>query len=188
VSGNESASAPSASFNFGGMAYSISGVEPRVLVYKPLTASINTAPTTPTEGQSFSIMIVINNPTGVSVSNLLFKLPVPSGLTLSEVQNAQVSGGVLTISSPTLAAHSSLNATGTAVASSGITVPFDKGTLTFTYQGVTINGRLPATGIAVGENVTTRYLIPIAIIFIVLLAVAFYVRRMAAPTVPASQQ
>ena len=85
-----------------------------------------------------------------------------------------------------LLSHSDYNATGVAVASSATTVPLDKANLTFVYDGVTIKGTTPTQGITIGVNVTSRYLIPIAIAFVALLAVAFYVRRMAASTVPAS--
>jgi hypothetical protein len=116
---------------------------------------------------------------------VLFTLPVPNGLVLSHLQNAQVSGGTLTISSASLSPHSSIDASAGAVASSGILVPFDKGKLTFSYSGVTINGIVPSKGIAVGEDVTARYLIPTAFILLVLLMVAFYVRSKAAPSAPA---
>lgn len=186
TSGNLSSTPVTAAFFFGGVPYTIDAPGPRVLVYQPLTASITTSPSSPIEGKSFTLRVVINNPSGVPVSNVLFKLPIPSGLSLTNVQNAQVASGVLTVSVSTLAAHQSVNATGSAVASSGITVPFDKGTLSFNYNGVTVAGRLPAKGIAVGEDVTTRYIIPTGIVLLVLIAAAFYLRRLAAPSAPAS--
>jgi len=86
-----------------------------------------------------------------------------------------------------LAAKSSVTASASAVASSGITIPFDKAKLTFTYAGISINGVLPSkTGIAIGEDVTTRYLIPTGFILLAVLAVAFYVRRKAATSAPSS--
>ena len=187
TSGNHTSSKTVASpFFFGGTTYSISANGPNVFIYPPLSASITTSPASPTEGKSFTINIQVNNPSGVDVSNVQFKLPVPSGLTLSSLQNAQVSGGVLSVTAGALGAHGSVNASGAAVASSGILVPFNKATLTFTYNGVTVNGILPSKGIAVGEDVTTRYIIPTALVLLAVLAGAFYVRRLAAPSVPAS--
>jgi uncharacterized repeat protein (TIGR01451 family) len=186
VSGNLTANAAEASFYFGGTSYTITGARPKVQIYQPLGVSIATHPTTPEEGKTFTITVTITNPSGVSVSNVLFTLPVPSGLGLSNLQNAQVSAGLLTVTASTLGGHSSATATASAVAGSGITVPFDNAKLTFNYAGHTINGAVPKTGIAIAEDVTTRYLIPTAIVIIALLAVAFYVRRMAAPSVPAS--
>ena len=122
----------------------------------------------------------------MSVSNVLFSLPVPSGLGLSGLVGAQIAAGMLTVSAGSMAPHSTVTATASAVASSGITIPFQKAKLTFTYSGATINGVLPSkTGIAIGEDVTTRYLIPTGFILLAVLAVAFYVRRRAA-TAPSS--
>ena len=189
VSGNLSGTAATASFYFGGTSFSVSGIFPTVNAYQLLSASISTSPATPQEGKNFTITFKITNPSGVQVSNVLFSLPVPSGLGLSKLQNAVISGGQLTISASSLGPRASTTATASAVASSGITIPFSGGKLTFSYAGNTINGVLPAkSGIAISEDVTTRYLIPTGIILLVTLAVAFYVRRMAAPTALSSQK
>jgi hypothetical protein len=185
TSGNLTATAVSANFFFGGGSFSIRGRTPVVGIYSPLSVSIATTPSIPEEGKNFTINLRITNPSGVSVSNVMFTLPVPSGLALSHLRNAQVSGGTLTVSSASLSPRSSIDASAVAVASSGILVPFDKGKLSFSYSGVTINGIVPSKGIAVGEDVTTRYLIPTAFILLILLMIAFYVRRKAAPSAPA---
>ena len=186
VSGNQTGSVASAGFYFGGASFSIKGAGPRVDVYQPLGVSISTSPASPEEGKSFTINLKITNPSGVSVSNVLFSLPVPSGLGLSGLVGAQIAAGMLTVSAGSMAPHSTVTATASAVASSGITIPFQKAKLTFTYSGATINGVLPSkTGIAIGEDVTTRYLIPTGFILLAVLAVAFYVRRRAA-TAPSS--
>ncbi len=189
VFGNLTGSVATANFYFGATSFTVQSVGPTVQIYQPLGVSIYAIPSTPTEGKNFTIGVQVTNPSGVSVSNVLFTLPVPSGLGLSRLQNASVSGGVLTFSIGTLAAHSSATATASAVASSGITIPFAKAALTFQYAGTTISGILPTkSGIAIGEDVTTRYVIPTALVLLVLLAVAFYVRRQASPNAPASQK
>jgi hypothetical protein len=189
TSGNLTATAVSANFFFGGAAFSVRGQAPVVGIYSPLSISIATSPASPEEGKNFTINFLITNPSGVSVSNVQFTLPVPSGLALTHLQSVQVSAGTLTISSTSLAPHSSVQASAVAVASSGIVVPFDKGKLSFSYSGVTVNGIVPsAKGIAVGEDVTTRYLIPTAFVILVLLLTALYVRRKAAPSAPVPQK
>lgn len=178
-----------ATFFFGATRFSTQGAGPKVQVYQPVGVSITTTPASPEEGKNFTINIQIDNPSGVSVSNVNFTLPVPSGLELSRLNNAQVSAGLLSVSEGALGAHSSATASASAVASSGILVPFKDAKLTFSYAGVTINGTLPSkSGIGIGEDVTTRYLIPTAFVLLVLLATAFYVRRKAAPIAPASQK
>jgi hypothetical protein len=187
VSGNLTGTVASAGFFFGGASFSVQGAGPTVNVYQPLGVSISTSPANPEEGKNFTINLKITNPTGVPVSNVLFTLPLPSGLGLSRLQNAQVSAGLLTVSAGSLAAHSAVTASASAVASSGITIPFQKAKLTFTYAGISINGVLPSkAGIAIGEDVTTRYLIPTGFVLLAVLAVAFYVRRKAATSAPSS--
>ena len=189
VSGNLTGTAATATFFFGGTSYTISGAGPKVEIYQPLTVSISTHPTTPEEGKTFNVTVTITNPSGVGVSNVLFTLPVPSGLGLSNLQNAQVSAGLFTVTVSALGAHGTATASASGVAGSGITIPFNNAKLTFSYAGHTISGVLPSkSGIAIAEDVTTRYLIPTAIVILALLATAFYVRKMAAPSVSASPQ
>jgi len=185
--GNLTGTPATAKFYFGGTLFTISGANPKVEIYQPLAVTITTTPATPEEGKNFTIAIEITNPSGVEVSNVQFFLPVPSGVGLSNLRGATFSSGSLTISMGTLAAHGTATATVSAVASSGITIPFDKAKLTFSYSGTSISGIVPTgSGIAIGEDVTTRYLIPMAFVFLVLLFTVFYVRRKATPTVPAS--
>jgi hypothetical protein len=187
VAGNLTGTVPVVTFYFGGTSFTIQGRAPSVEVYQPLQVSISTSPGSPIEGKNFTVTVQITNPSGVSVSNVLFTIPVPSGLGLSNFQNAAISGGVLSVSVATLAGHSSATGSARAVASSGITIPFDKAKLTFQYLGATVSGTLLSkNGIAIGEDVTTRYILPTAFILLAVLAVAFYVRRKAAPSAPAS--
>lgn len=179
--------AVTATFIFGGMPFSVSGGASAVSVFKPLSVSITTSPSTPEEGKSFVVSFVVKNPSTVSVSNVQFALPLPSGVSLSSLVNAQTTSKLLTVDAASLAPGANITATATAVASSGILIPFEKATLTFSYAGSTVKGITPtASGIVVSENVVTRYLIPIAFVLVVMLAVAFYLRR--AAIVPSSQK
>jgi len=184
--GNHTSSAITSTIFFGGNKFSLKGLGPYVSVYRPLNATITTTPSAPIEGKDFSFVLRIHNPAAVNVSSVLFTLPVPSGLTLSNLSNAVLSNGVLTVNTSSLLSQSNYDATGLAFASSATTVSLDKAKLTFAYEGVTIEGATPTQGIPIGVNVTSRYLIPIAIALVALFGVAFYVRRMASSTVPAS--
>jgi hypothetical protein len=186
--GNHTSSAITSSLFFGGTEFSLEGLGPYIQVYQPLNLTITTTPSVPIEGKDFNFVLTIHNLAAVSVSNVLFTLPVQSGLTLTRLNNATVSSGVLTVRTPSISSHSDYNATGVAVASSETTVSFGKAKLTFMYEGETIKGTTPTKGIAIGENVTWRYLIPIALAVIVLLAAALYVRRMAGSNVQVSQK
>jgi hypothetical protein len=178
--GNLSATAVTANFYFAGTSFSLQGPRPEVQIYQPLSISIVTDPATPEEGKAFTITFEIGNPSGVTVNDVLFTLPLPAGLTLTDLQNANASSRTLTVSAGSLAPGSNATASARAVASSGITIPFSAATLTFSYAGTTVNGVVPkGSGIAISEDVTTRYLIPTAIVLLVMLGVAFYMRRMA---------
>lgn len=175
-------------FYFAGTLFSIEAPGPYVEVYKPLMANLTESPASPTEGKSFVVDIKITNPSGLEVSDVKFKLPFASGTTFSAASNLIISGRSVTVSNSTLGPHGVLTASVDVTATSGTSVEFSSGSLTFTYDGFSLKGSLPPGGIAVGENVTVRYLIPIALVIIALLAVTFYVRRMAFPTSPASQR
>jgi hypothetical protein len=186
--GNFSSTTSTASFYFGGVVYTMSFPGPTVSIYQPLTVTITTSPAATTEGKPFTMSILISNPSGVPVSNVLYTLPIPPGLTLTQLQGMSIVGKNITVQAATLAAHGSLNASATAEAGSGITVPFAGSTLTFNYGGVTVSGSVPSGGIAIGENVTTRYVLPIALVVLVLLAAVYYIRKISVPSVPTSRQ
>jgi hypothetical protein len=189
VYGNRSASLITSRIFFGGMEFSIEGLGPHVSVLQPLNLTITTTPSVPTEGKDFHLDLTIQNPSAVNVSSVLLTMPVPSGLTISDLSNAKISNGVLTASTPLLSSGSEFTATGMAVASSGNTLSFAKARLVFVYGGLTINGTVsPKSEVTIAENVTTRYLIPIGIALVALVATAIFVRRLAAPSVPASRK
>jgi uncharacterized repeat protein (TIGR01451 family) len=186
--GNLTGAPPTASFYLGGTLYTIQGASPKIEIFQPLFVTISTNPTTPEEGKNFTMSILITNPSAVPVSNVIFTLPVPSGLGLSSLQNAQVSGGTLSVSAGSLGPHASATAGVRAIASSGITVPFQNAKLTFTYAGSTLNGVVPkSSGIAIAEDVTMRYVLPTALVLLAVLFVAVYVRKKAS-SAPASRK
>jgi hypothetical protein len=188
VQGSLNSSASTATFYFGGTSFTQTFAGPTVTIYKPLSASITTTPSSTIEGKPFNLSITITNPSGVGVTNVVLSIPVPSGLSFSQLQGMSIVGKNLTITATTLAAHSVLSASASAEASSGITLPFAPARLTFSYGGVTVAGSVPSGGIAIGENVTTRYILPIGLVLLVLVAAVYYVRKISKPSVPASPQ
>jgi hypothetical protein len=159
-----------------------------VVIYAPLEASITTTPASPVEGKSFSIQIKITNPSPISVSNVQFSLPIPSELRVLSASNATFASGKIVIDTSSLGMNAVYSANLTVSSSSGVSVPFSGEKLTFTYAGQSVSSPALTAGIAINENVLTRYLLPIGLALVVLLAVAVLVRRMAKPSVPASQK
>jgi hypothetical protein len=186
ATGSPTAVPASASFFMGGTRFSVSSPVSAVRLNKLPAATIVTSPTTPTEGSQFTITVTITNPAAVGVANVQFLLPVPSGVKVSSPTNATFKNSALSISIGGLAAGASYSAQAGATASSGQTIPFSSAKLTFGFAGATISGRLPPAGIAIGESVSTRYLVPFAIAVLAVLAIAYEVRRIAGATAPSS--
>jgi hypothetical protein len=188
VVGNFSSSPISLSFYMGGTFLTLNSTGPIVELYQQAVASVTTTPASPTENSAFAIDVKITNPSPVSLSNVRFTVPVPNSVTLGQLKNATLSGGTLTISAGQMLPHGTYAANLTAQATSGTTLPFSKSKITFVYAGATISTTLRLKDVVVGEDVLLRYTIPTAIVLVAVLATAFYVRRKAAPSVPASRQ
>ena len=186
VKGNFTSETVSSTFFFAGRSFSQSWPGPRVTVYDKPTAAVIASPLKPQEGRPFSLAITLSNPGGVPISQVEFVLPIPIGVTVTPGDGTTVSSGSLHVSVPILAPHAAITANATAVSQSGVAIPFDGATLKFVYGGSNPNGAVSGQGIIVGENVTSRYLIPTALMFVVLLGVSLFVRRMARPTAPSS--
>ncbi|QQG49234.1 MAG: hypothetical protein HY247_02680 [archaeon] len=187
ASGNLSSADIFSNFYFGSTSFSIRRPGPGVYAYQPFAVSIKTSPSNPTEGKPFQLVLTINNTSGVDVSTVHFTMPIPSGLSLSGLQNSSISSGVLSMNIDILRAGGSNTASATAVAGSGIAVPYKGAKLTFDYSGTTVVGKVPTNGFTIGENALTRYYIPTGVVLVLVLAAAFYLRRKAGVSVPVSQ-
>ncbi|MDG6900192.1 MAG: hypothetical protein JRM88_06490, partial [Nitrososphaerota archaeon] len=184
--GNQSAAPVSASFYFGGTSFSVNGGSPTVQIYHPLSAALTTSPSTPEEGKTFALSVQITNPSAVQVSNVTFTLPLPHGLSFSNLQDMQANSKGITVYFPSLGPGVTEAANASVVAGSGQTIPLSDAKLTFVYGGTTINGTVPSTSsLTIAENILIRYTIPSVFVLICVLAAAFYVRK-AAATAPAS--
>jgi hypothetical protein len=189
ASGNQTGTIVAASFYFGGTKFTTNGTSSWVQVYKPLSVSITPTPTTPVEGKEFFVLIKITNPSPLVVSRVNFALSIPPDVRIVSSKNATFSHGVLFINASQLGKNGVYVANITATASSGVSIPFSspKLSLIFSYAGQSVKGTLPGQGIAINEDVLTRYVLPVGLAFLVLLAVAVFVRRMAAgPSAPAA--
>ncbi len=187
--GTQTATPVSSTFYFGGQKYAVTRTDTKVVIFHSVSASVTTTPATPEEGKDFKVTISITNPSAVNVTNVQFVIPIPSGVTISSATGATVANGKLTVSTAALAAGKTYTVNLTASAGSGVSIPFTTSKLTFSYEGTSVNGAAPiSSGIAINENVTIRYVIPIALAVLVMLAVVILLRTKTAPTAPASQQ
>ena len=185
--GNQSAVPVSASFYFGGTTFTVKGGVPTVQIYQPLSVALTTS-AAPEEGKAFTLTVTITNPSAAQVSGVTFTLPVPPGLTFSSLQNMQATSKEVTVYFSSLGPRGTAVANASVVAASGQTFSMKDAKLTFVYAGVTVNGAVPtSSSVTIAENVLLRYTIPSAIVLVIALGVAFYIRRLAA-TAPASQK
>lgn len=186
--GNKTSTTLTATFYFGGNEFTLEEGGPIVSVYHPPSASITTAPVTPEEGKDFKMHITITNPSGINVTDVLYTLPIPSGLSLSNLQGATISGGVLTVDLGSLGPGAKFVANATGEGSSLSSIPANPGSLTFTFEGTSVKGGVSGPGVSINVDVTTRYLIPTAVVVLAMLGTALYIRRKAPVTVPAGQK
>jgi hypothetical protein len=182
VPGNLTGQIVGASFFFGGSKFTLTHASQSVVIYNPLSVTITTTPATPTEGKSFTVLLKIVNPSPVAVSDVNFTIPLPPEVKVISENNATFANGMIRILANQLRGNGVYLADLNVSASSGVTIPFAKASLGFAYSGQSIKGVLtqpPTQGIAINENVLTRYVLPTGAGIIVLLVVAFFVRRMA---------
>ena len=186
--GNQTGAAVAATYYFGGSRFSSSEPSSRVLIDTLPTVAIGTTPASPEEGKAFSVSINLTNTSPLTLTNVQFSLPIPNELHFSSVTNAQVAEGKIQIKVAQLSGNSVYTATLTGTSSSGVSIPFSGMKFSFESAGQTVSVPALTTGIAINENVLTRYVLPIVLALIVLLALTAYIRRMARATAPASQQ
>jgi len=150
-------------------------------VFKPVSATVSTSPSTPEEDHDFVLSITLANTANVAVTAVTYTFTLPSGLTV--VSGAQVSGRTVTVSLPSLGPDANQTAQVTLVASTGLTFGTSSSHLAFQYQGFSLNGLAPKQSVTVGVDVTTRYTIPIVIAVLIALAGLVYMRRRISPAV-----
>jgi hypothetical protein len=152
--GNVSGILVSTTFILGGATQALLLGSNSMVVYKPVTATVTTSPSTPEENHDFVLAITITNSAPVGVSNVVYTVPIPS-----------------------MQANSNNNVSVTLSTNTGLTIDTSAAHLTFQYQGANLNGVSVAAKIVVSVDATTRYTIPIAVAVLVALAAVFYVRR-----------
>jgi hypothetical protein len=176
ASGNSSASVVQSSMVFGGTSVSIAFSRGWMVVYKPLQAQISYKPTSPVENHDFTVTVTITNPSTVPLSSAVITLPVPDGVSVlngsSPIANHKVS-----ISFSSVPANSSQSISLLFRASMGVTLDTSTSSLVYHYQNATLSGTVPSLKIAVSEDLTTRYVLPIVIAGVIALAALVYMRR-----------
>ncbi|MGD0638363.1 MAG: hypothetical protein ABSA72_10040, partial [Nitrososphaerales archaeon] len=147
ASGNISASPATVNLVYGGLSASFSSASTYVDVFKPVTATLSTIPSSPEENHDFSLSVTLTNTASVPVTGVTYTFTIPSGVTV--VSGAQISGRTVTVSLPSLGADSNQTVAVTLEASTGLTLDTTPSHLSFQYQGVSLNGLAPKQSITV---------------------------------------
>jgi hypothetical protein len=175
VYGNESSSAATVTVVVGGLTVGFSSAPAYVKVFRPVSVTLTTSPSTPEENHDFTISVTFTNPASVAVTGATYAFTIPSGLKV--LSGATASGQTVTVSVPSLGADSNQTVAVTATASAGVKIDTTSSHVTFEYQGVSIAGLAPRETITVGVDVTTRYTLPIIVAVLIALAGLVYLRR-----------
>jgi len=188
TSGTVQSANVTASFFYGGEEFFYSRLGSTVSLYQPIAASVASVPAAPVEGKAFQILITLTNPSKVNVTDATFTLPLPDTISVINESNSVFTKGELLVNLPFMLAGKSYNASAFVTTSSGVSIPFSGSKLTFGYSGTTLKGTVPTNGIAINENVTTRYVIPVAIAVVVMFAFVVVMRRAVRPGTSSQQK
>jgi hypothetical protein len=139
-------------------------------------ASVKTSVTHPVEGKTFYLLVNITNPSTVQVSDIKFSFSVPKEITVLSAGGGSYTRGNLELNVQMLNPRESKLYNISLVSNSGSVLDLTRATLTFIYSGQTLNGIVPKQGVIIGENVTSRYILPSLLAIISVLAASFYVR------------
>jgi hypothetical protein len=173
--GNVTGTVVLTSFFFGGASQSLSLGTSHLLVYTPITATVASSVANPEENHDFILAITITNSASVGVSDVVYTLTFPSGVTV--VSGATLTDHEITISLPSMQADSNKTVSLTLSTNTGLTIDTSASHLSFQYLGATLKGISVAKQIIVSVDATTRYTVPIVIAVLIALVAIVYVRR-----------
>jgi uncharacterized repeat protein (TIGR01451 family) len=177
--GNVTGTPVSVNFLFGGMHEIISLGSGNMVVYQPVKATVTTSPTSPEENHDFTMTVTLANTAAVPVSNVVYTLTLPSGVTV--VSGGSVSNHVVTITVPSMQADTNQNVSLTLSTNTGLTIDTTASHLTFQYLGATLKGLPVSSSIVVNVDATTRYTLPIIVAIVIALVAIVFVRRKVGP-------
>ncbi|MHB8566587.1 MAG: COG1361 family protein [Nitrososphaerales archaeon] len=162
-----------ASFIFAGSNNSVLSKPSHVTVYQLVQANFSSSALKYEENHNINITVAINNPSNVTVSNVQFVMSIPQGLNI--VSNGQPN---YTISSlgPGQTVYNSIDV----ITNQPSEYLFNSSNanLHFTYQGHVLKGTVSSLSLTLQDDLTLRYVIPILVALVIVLATLFYVRRL----------
>ncbi len=140
-------------------------------IYHLVEANLTSSAAKYEEGHDIVITETISNPSNVTVTNVNYLLKLPADLTL-------LSGGQPNFTVDSLGPGQSTTNNFQVITNQPDVYNINQTSLTFQYQGTTLKGIAGSLSLNLGDDLTTRYAIPILIAIVIALASIFYVRRL----------
>lgn len=181
--GNKIPSPTSVHLIFGGMSFDLNIPAPKLIIYKTVFASISTLPQSPVEGEAFLTELRIINPSPVNLQDIHLEFILPVGIDVLNYTNASVENGKIVIDVNSLQSNGTYTSRLWMKGGPGAILTLQSARLSFNYHGSTVNGMLPKFEVVIGENIIDRYIIPISIsLLAVIAAVALLRRKLTSPS------
>ena len=165
-------SSGTATFLFAGSNQSAITSTFKVTIYGVLQGNMSYSGAKIEENHPITIKILIYNPSNVTVSNVNYEMKLPSGLSIS-------SGSGNLTNYQTLGPHSNYTLNFVVTTSQPFFYQINPGNLNFSYQGHTLKGLTTGVQLTIVDDLKVRYLYPIIVAILIILATAFYIRRLA---------
>ncbi|MGQ9780992.1 MAG: hypothetical protein ACUVQ8_01885 [Nitrososphaeria archaeon] len=121
------------------------------------------------EGQPFKIDIVVENQANVTIGDINFKITIPSQLRLVEGNN--------TVQIQSLRGGEQQKATLKLTSDSPREYKIETGKISFNYKGQTFTLAPISLSLTIADNLTIRYLIPLAVALAMMIAAAFIIGK-----------
>jgi len=173
--GNLSGASASVSFLLGGETQGFSAGTSSMVVYQLPVATVTSSPSSPEENHDLTLSVTISNSASVAVSDVVYTLPIPDGVTV--VSGAALVNHEVTLTVPTIQPNSNDTVSLRLSSNTGLTIDTTSAHLTFQYLGATLTGHSIAAKVVVNVDATTRYTLPIVAAILIAIVAVVYVRR-----------
>tara|TARA_B100000315_G_scaffold260214_1_gene320022 strand:+ start:363 stop:3011 length:2649 start_codon:yes stop_codon:yes gene_type:complete len=158
-----------ASFTLAGQSFSKPSEEKTIHVYSPISAEMMIDLTNPIEGEEFSITLTVSNPSEVMVNDVMVKFTLPSEI--------RIISGSLDLDSVVLDAEAEIIKSAKLVVDKPTTLEIEPPIVEFSYVEDKLRGTSNSLIISVGDNIQSRYYIPILIAIFLILGTTYIARK-----------
>jgi hypothetical protein len=171
--GTYNLSTVAASFIFSGYQESAFGTNSSVTIYSLPEANLTYSALKVEEAHNINIILTFSNPSNVTINDVMYALPIPAGLKIEY-------GGTSNFTGLTLGPHQNITKSFYIITSEPDIYQLSSTAFTFNYQGHQLNGVSNTLTLNIVDDKVLRYVIPVAVGFVLVLGTLFYIRRLSA--------